>query len=101
MYTDEEGVTEKIIQPALQELGFTYPCIEKVGKRDNKTDVIHFFEMFDIDHFILCNSTYHYWPALISDKNKNKIVTYAKRTQDGNDVHWFQHIVEKEWVCLL
>lgn len=37
-----------------------------VGKRDGKTDVLHFYIMLECcNDFVLCNSTYHYWPAFL------------------------------------
>lgn len=40
-----------------------------IGKRDGNLDVEHFYEMFKYNYFILCKSTYHYWPALLNDSS--------------------------------
>jgi len=100
IFTDTKGVTESIVQPILDTMNINIPCKEYVGKRDNKTDVEHFFTMFDLDDFILCNSTYHYWPALLSTYSNNKIVTYPTSTKDGNQIDWFEHIVHPTWIKL-
>ena len=98
IFTDKEGVLDTIINPILDSLDVTIPCKEYVGKRDNKTDVEHFFQMFDMDDYILCNSTYHYWPALLSTYSEDKIVTFPSHTKDGEPINWFTHIIDPSWV---
>ena len=100
VYTDEAGVTEYIIKPIINKLNLTVNTKEYVGVRDNKTDVEHLFAMFDLDDYILCNSTYHYWPALLSRYTNDKIVTFPSYTKDGKDMLWFNHIVPSEWIKL-
>jgi hypothetical protein len=100
IYTDQAGVTETIINPIINNLNIKVNTTEYVGIRDNKTDVEHFFAMFDLDDYILCNSTYHYWPALLSRYTDDKIVTFPSYTKDGNNISWFNHIVPPEWINL-
>jgi hypothetical protein len=100
IYTDEAGVTETVIYPIINKLNINVITKEYVGARDNKTDVEHFFSMFDLDDYVLCNSTYHYWPALLSRYTANKIVTFPSYTKDGKDISWFNHIVAPGWVKL-
>ena len=100
IYSDIENIGISLIKSICDKLTI-YPTIyEFVGKRDNNTDVKHFFQMFDLDDYVLCNSTYHYWPALLSQYSNNKIVTFPSSTQDGNDISWFNHIVPEHWVQL-
>jgi len=96
IFTDNAGVSENIIKPIINTLNITVELKEYVGIRDNKTDVEHFFRMFDLDDYILCNSTYHYWPALLSRYTDDKIVTYPGDTGSG----WFDNIVSPDWVKL-
>lgn len=100
VYTDEAGVTESIIKPIINKLNLTVNTKEYVGVRDNKTDVEHLFAMFDLDDYILCNSTYHYWPALLSRYTDDKLVTFPSYTKDGKDMLWFNHIIAPDWVKL-
>jgi len=65
---------------------------EKVGIRDGHTDLEHFFNLFDYDNYILCNSTFHYWGALLSQYNSDKIITY------DNQCGWYHHIVPLNWI---
>jgi hypothetical protein len=99
IYSDEEGVYEKNILPILNKYNLNIPYFEFVGKRDQVTDVKHFFDMFDLDDYILCNSTFHYWPALLSRYNENKTVIYPTKQIDGGG-HWFSHITPLEWICI-
>lgn len=100
IYSDVEHIGSSIIKTVCNKLTI-YPIIyEFVGLRDNTTDVKHFFQMFDLDDYILCNSTYHYWPALLSTYRSNKIVTFPSITQDGNNINWFKHIAPESWVQL-
>jgi len=100
IFTDEVGVLDYIIKPIIDTLGLKIPCTEYVGMRDNKTDVEHFFKMFDLDDYILCNSTFHYWPALLSQYTNDTVVTFPSYTKDGNNMDWFKHIVPDHWVKL-
>jgi hypothetical protein len=100
IFSDTEGVTSTILQPIFDSLELRTYCKEYVGKRDNKTDVEHFFQMFDLDDYILCNSTYHYWPALVSTYAKDKLVTYPTYMKDGNLIEWIKHIMHPTWVQL-
>jgi hypothetical protein len=99
VYTDKAGVSENIILPILNKYNINIPYFENVGKRDQFTDVKHFFDMFDLDDYILCNSTFHYWSALLSRYNENKTVIYPTKQIDGGG-HWFSHITPLEWVCI-
>jgi hypothetical protein len=99
IYSDEVGVYEKNILPILNKYNLNIPYFEFVGKRDQVTDVKHFFDMFDLDDYILCNSTFHYWPALLSRYNEHKTVIYPTKQIDGEG-HWFSHITPSEWACI-
>jgi hypothetical protein len=101
VYTDDKTVEEKYIKHLIQQNSdYLIQYFIHEGKRDNQTDVQHFFEMFDCDHYILCNSTYHYWPALFSKYNENKIVIYPSYTKDGKDMKWFTKICPENWTCI-
>jgi hypothetical protein len=94
-YTDQEGSSKKFLDLLSQNLGERCISIsESFGKKEDQSDIEHFFRMMENDHFILCNSTYHYWSALLSDSSKEKIVTYPKECE------WFDHIVSPEWIPL-
>jgi len=64
------------------------------GVRNNKDDVIHFYGLMQCDHFILTNSTYHYWPCILKYFNNNKrfIVTYPK------GIEWLTYIMHPLWI---
>ena len=64
---------------------------EFVGSKESGSDIIHLFEMFDYDNYILCNSTYHYWSALLTTY-ANAIVTYPM------DCEWYKHIASNKWI---
>lgn len=99
IYSDKSGVYEDIILPILNKYNIKIPYFEFVGKRDQITDVKHFFNMFDLDDYILCNSTFHYWPALLSRYNENKTIIYPSSQIDGNN-GWFKYISPPSWVCI-
>jgi hypothetical protein len=98
IYTDKVGSSDKLI-PILREY-FKDRCTsinEYAGNRNANTDVNHFFQMFEYDHYILCNSTYHYWPALLSVyNNTTKIVTWPS----DSECNWYLHLAAPEWVNL-
>ena len=94
VYTDKEGSSEQII-PYIQ-THFGPKCVsieEYCGSKEKKTDVTHFFQMFHYDHYILCISTYHYWPAMLST-NTDKAVIYPE------EVGWYKHIAHPKWIAL-
>jgi hypothetical protein len=99
IYSDKAGVFETIILPILNSKNLNIPYFENVGKRDQVTDVKHFFEMFDLDDYILCNSTFHYWAALLSRYNEDKIVIYPSSQKDGHNM-WFSHLAHPSWICV-
>ena len=94
-YTDQEGSSKKFLDLISQNFGERCISIsESFGKKEDQSDIEHFFQMMENDHFILCNSTYHYWSALLSDSSKEKIVTYPKECE------WFSCILSPEWIPL-
>jgi hypothetical protein len=96
LFSDRENVKSSIIEPILLKLekNINIPIYEYVGKRNNSTDLEHFFKMFDCNHFILCNSTFHYWAALCTKAHKS-IVLYPCE----NDEHsWINYIVSPNWI---
>jgi hypothetical protein len=100
IYSDTPDIGQNIVKSICNKIKIYPKIYEFVGIRDNITDVRHFFQMFDLDDFILCNSTYHYWPALLSKTKDNKLVTFPSYTQDGNNIDWFKHIVPETWIQL-
>jgi len=95
IYTDSDKSSEQII-PFIKSF-FANKCIginEYCGNKELHTDVDHFFKMFDYDNYILCNSTYHYWGAILSIYNKDKIVLYPE------ECSWFKNIADIEWIAL-
>jgi hypothetical protein len=100
IYSDAPDIGQNIVKLISNKLKIYPKIYEFIGVRDNITDVKHFFQMFNLDDFILCNSTYHYWPALLSKTKDNKLVTFPSYTQDGNNIDWFKHIVPETWVQL-
>lgn len=59
----------------------------------DSNDIIKLFLISNCDHFILSNSTYHWWAGYISNKNKQKIVIYPinwfKGVKDSNTFNLF------------
>lgn len=98
IFTDRENIKNTIIIPLLNELNIIdLPEIyEYTGKRDGVTDVEHFYKMIDCNHFILCNSTYHYWAAIIND-NPDAIITYPNKIENGINNDWFKIISPSKW----
>ncbi len=100
-FTDDENIQDTIIYPLLSMISDCDVHYNiKRGSRDNHIDVEHFFDMFDCDHFILCNSTYHYWPALLSTYNLNKRVFFPSKTRDGKNMDWFKQLCPINWICI-
>ncbi len=101
IFTDDSTI-ENILLPKLlrinSNINIEYSI--HVGKRDNTTDVLHFFQMFDCDHYILCNSTFHYWAALFSKFNSDKKVFYPSHTKDGKNTNWFRLICPDSWISI-
>ena len=96
IFTDRENIKDTIIKPILNELNIGISDIfEYKGNRDGISDIEHFYKMMDCDHYILCNSTYHYWPALIKDDCKS-IIIYPNKTENNND-NWFKDISPSNW----
>ena len=95
IYTDKEGSMGQIV-PYIQ-THFGEKCVsiqEFCGNKETKTDVEHFFNMFQYDNYILCISTFHYWPALLSTKNADSKVIYPE------EVGWYKNIVHPKWIAL-
>jgi hypothetical protein len=97
IYSDEAGVYKKNIEPILTKKNIDVAYFEHVGKRDEITDIKHLFDMLDLDDYILCNSTFHYWAALLSRYNTDKVVIYPIYQQDGN-CGWLKHICPSSWI---
>lgn len=96
IFTDRENVKDTIIKPILNDLNIEIPDLyEYKGIRNGISDIEHFYKMMDCDHFILCNSTYHYWPALI--KNSESIITYPNKIEDGTE-DWFKTLCPEKWI---
>ena len=94
IYTDTSD-SSKVIMPFIQEY-FGNSCInieEFCGNKELQTDIEHLFTMFDYDNYILCNSTYHYWAALLTT-NQNATVLYP------SDCEWYPHIACNNWIRL-
>jgi hypothetical protein len=66
-YTDDYDYANKI----LIENNVSAKIYE--GKRDGITDVSHFFQMFECNHAILTNSTYHLWSMIFNTSGTNYI----------------------------
>jgi len=97
IFTDRANVSTDIILPILNELNITMSNIyEYKGNRDGISDIEHFYKMMDCDHYILCNSTYHYWPALIKDDSKS-IIMYPNKIENNTD-DWFKIISPQNWI---
>ena len=94
VYTDTVN-SSALLLPFIQEY-FGNRCIaieEFCGNKELQTDVEHLFTMFDYDNYILCNSTYHYWGALLTSY-KNTCVLYP------SDCEWYPHIAHDKWIRL-
>lgn len=64
VYADEKEWLENV----LTKYGIDISTIKwNIGVRDNITDVEHFKNMFRCNVFVLCNSTFHYWPAVLTN----------------------------------
>jgi hypothetical protein len=98
-YTDKYNYGINIITNILKDMCFNIKYVEIVGKRDINTSVRHFFSIFNHDHYILTNSTFHYWGALFSNKNKDKIVLYPNRENNLNK-SWMESIVSPSWLAV-
>ena len=66
-YTDDYDYAQKI----LIENNVSAKIYE--GKRDGITDVSHFYQMFECNHAILTNSTYHLWSMIFNTCGTNYI----------------------------
>ena len=92
IYTDTLNSSELIMPFIKDNFGDTVIDIKEfVGSKESGSDIIHLFEMFDYDNYILCNSTYHYWSALLTTY-ANAIVTYPM------DCEWYKHIASNKWI---
>jgi hypothetical protein len=62
-----------------------------VYENDNSSDIVKLFLISHCDHFIIPNSTFHWWGAYLSNKNTNKIVIYPIKWfgNDVQDLHTF------------
>jgi len=92
IYTDTPHSSD-LIMPLIKEY-FGDKIInttEFVGCKESGSDVTHLFEMFEYDNYILCNSTYHYWGALLTTF-QNAIVTYP------TECEWYTHIASNKWI---
>lgn len=80
VYTDDAEFAQSIFSFARNcGLKISIKAIRE-GKRDGKTEVMHFIEMMKCRHFILTNSTYHIGPALLSCSKKSSVVIYPEGT---------------------
>ena len=94
IYTDTPNSSE-LIMPFIKD-NFGDKLIDSkefVGSKESGSDITHLFEMCDYDNYILCNSTYHYWSALLTTYT-NAIVTYPM------DCEWYKHIASNKWMSL-
>jgi hypothetical protein len=66
-YTDDYNYAEKI----LIENNISAKIYE--GKRDGITDINHFYQMFECNHAILTNSSYHLWSMILNTSGTNYI----------------------------
>jgi hypothetical protein len=93
VFADRENVSSDIIFPILKDIKREdINLFEYFGKRDGVSDVQHFFLMMDCDHYIIGNSTFHYWPAIIA--SPKSITMFAQQSE------WFSYIVSKKWIKL-
>ena len=98
VFTDRENVAISVIKPILLELNITVneqTLYEHKGKRDGITDVEHLYLLMDCQHFILCNSTYHYWAAIVKDKSSS--ILYPSKLKNGGNLDWFKNIIPDWW----
>jgi hypothetical protein len=93
IYTDTFNSSELIMPFIKESFGELVDVKEFVGSKESGSDVTHLFEMFTYDNYILCNSTYHYWGALLTT-NKNAIIIYP------NECDWYKHISPEKWLAL-
>jgi hypothetical protein len=94
VYTDTIN-SSTLLLPFIQEY-FGNSCIaveEFCGNKESQTDIQHLFAMFDYNNYILCNSTYHYWAALLTTC-KSAHVLYP------SDCEWYPHIAHTNWIRL-
>ena len=97
IFTDRINVSYDIINSILKDIGKQdVKYFEYFGKRDGITDVKSFFLMMDCDHYIICNSTFHYWPAILSQK-ESIIICPTTINNCFND--WFiNNLVPDHWI---
>ncbi|HIZ85038.1 MAG TPA: alpha-1,2-fucosyltransferase [Candidatus Coprenecus stercoravium] len=52
------------------------------------------------NHFIIPNSTYPYWAALLSNTNQNKIVIAPKIWYKGQQPNTKNSILPSDWIAI-
>ena len=60
-----------------------------IYENDNSSDIIKLFLISNCDHYIIPNSSFHWWSAYISNRNSEKITIYPVKWF-GNDIQDLQ-----------
>lgn len=92
IYTDTKGSSSELTDYIHRYLGDSCSIIEFCGSPSDKSDVEHFYNSFNYDTFILCNSTFHYWGPIFSHATKE--VVYPAECE------WYVNIVDPKWTRL-
>jgi hypothetical protein len=92
IYTDTEGSSSELTEYIYRSLGESCDITEFCGSTSDKSDIEHFYNSFNYDTFILCNSTFHYWGPIFSHRTKE--VVYPEECE------WYKHIAAPEWIRL-
>lgn len=70
--------------------------IEEEDSFDNKNDMIDFYLSMNCKHFIITNSTFAWWAAWLSNREKNKYIIFPKIWFTNNKIdnisssHWYR-----------
>ena len=92
IFTDDAEWSTEFIKDYLRSRNMPNEYIVFKGDRDGITDVQHFHEMFFCKHFVLSHSTFHYWPALLCEK-EDTIIVYNPRG-------YYKDIVQPNWISV-